>query len=350
MVVVAEYIWLGGNSELRSKTKVLHNLELNCDSVVELNQLPDWNYDGSSTGQASGDDSEVIIKPKFVCPCPFRRSSGILVLCDTYKPSDEPLSNNHRVKANDIFEKNKGEEPWYGIEQEFFIHDNRLYPNRVLGFISDELKGGPRKQGQYYCSVGANNAFGRELLEEHLENCIYAKLQISGINAEVAPGQWEYQIGPCLGINSGDQLWISRYILMRTGEKYDYTINFHPKPLSGDWNGSGCHTNYSTKSTREGCGDKSGLDIMYEHMERLKVKHEEHMKVYGLDNHLRMTGKHETASFYKFSYGVADRGSSVRIGNDVYKNKCGYYEDRRPSSNMDPYLVTSKIFETTVLE
>lgn len=349
MVVVAEYIWLGGKSELRSKTKVLHNLNLN-DKMVELNELPDWNYDGSSTGQASGDDSEVIIKPRFVCPCPFRKEVGVLVLCDTYKPSGEPLSNNHRVKANEIFEKNKEEEPWYGIEQEFFIYNNRIYPNRVLGFVSNELKGGPIEQGQYYCSVGANNAFGRELLEEHLENCVYAKLQISGINAEVAPGQWEYQIGPCVGIDSGDQLWMSRYILMRTGEKYDYIINFHPKPLKGDWNGSGCHTNYSTKKTREGFENKTGLDIMHEHMKKLKVKHSEHMELYGSDNHLRMTGKHETASFDNFSYGVADRGSSVRIGNDVYKNKCGYYEDRRPSSNMDPYLVTSKLFETTVLE
>lgn len=350
MVVVAEYIWLGGNNELRSKTKVLHNLSSktinNNDNISDyLDMLPEWNYDGSSTGQASGDDSEVIIKPRFICPCPFIRSVGILVLCDTYKPSGEPLDNNNRVKAVEIFQKNIQEEPWYGIEQEFFIIDSNS--KKVLGFQNENS---PKKQGQYYCSVGADNAFGRKLLEEHLEHCIRARLQISGINAEVAPGQWEYQIGPCVGINSGDQLWISRYILMRIAEKYNYSINFHPKPLSGDWNGSGCHTNYSTKSTREGLENKTGLDIMYEHMEKLKVKHDEHMEVYGSDNHLRMTGKHETANFNIFSYGVADRGSSVRIGNDAYKNKCGYYEDRRPSSNMDPYLVTSKIFETTILE
>ena len=346
---IAEYIWLGGNSELRSKTKVLYNnsFDLNKNNI-EL--LPEWNYDGSSTEQADGNDSEVIIKPVYACRCPFRKNGHILVLCETYKPNGEPLSNNYRVNAVNIFNKNLDEEPWFGIEQEFFIINRKT--GKPLGFPQYGI---PKPQGQYYCSIGSSNAFGRNIMEKHLEYCIYAGLQISGINAEVAPGQWEYQIGPCIGINSGDQVWMSRYILIRVAEIVGVDIEFHPKPLMGDWNGSGCHTNYSTKSTRDGIINEdtglknTGLSVMYEHMKKLSIKHNEHMDVYGSGNELRMTGKHETASYDKFTYGVADRGSSVRIGNDVFKNKCGYYEDRRPSSNMDPYLVTSKLFETTVL-
>ena len=340
---IVEYIWIGGNNELRSKTRVIYDSAYS----IELNNievLPQWNYDGSSTGQAKGHDSEVIIKPVYACKCPFRRGNSILVLCDTYKPNGEPLPGNNRVNAVNIFNQKLEEEPWFGIEQEFFLFSRET--GKPMGF---PFLGKPNPQGQYYCSVGSSNAFGRKVIDKHLENCIYACIQISGINAEVAPGQWEYQVGPCIGINSGDQLWMSRYILQRTAEEFDEDIEFHPKPITGDWNGSGCHTNFSTKSTRTSTKDKTGLDVMYEHMEKLKEKHNEHMEVYGSGNELRMTGKHETASYDTFTYGVADRGSSVRIGNDVFKNKCGYYEDRRPSSNMDPYLVISKIFETTVL-
>lgn len=346
---IAEYIWLGGNNELRSKTRVLYDTNYSFE-LNNISALPKWNYDGSSTNQATGKNSEIIIEPKYVCKCPFRRGSfsscnNILVLCDTYTPNGEPLSNNNRVNANKIFNKNLQEEPWFGIEQEFFLIDRKT--KKPLGFPK---YGNPNQQGQYYCSIGASNSFGREIMEKHLECCIYSGIKISGINAEVAPGQWEYQVGPCIGIDSADQLWISRYILIRIAELSNIDVEFHPKPLIGNWNGSGCHTNYSTKSTRNGIDDcKTGLDVINEHMIKLKDKHQEHMKVYGSGNELRMTGKHETASYDKFNYDIADRGRSIRIGNETFKNKCGYYEDRRPSSNMDPYLVISKLFETTVL-
>ena len=247
---VAEYIWLGGNEELRSKTRVIYNNNFSLESN-NIESLPEWNYDGSSTGQAKGKFSEIIIIPRFACKCPFREGNNILVLCDTYTPTGEPLPNNHRYIAKQLFDENISEEPWFGIEQEFFIMNK--VTGKPLGFPA---YGDPKPQGQYYCSVGASNAFGRVILEEHLKRCLYAGLQISGINAEVAPGQWEYQVGPCLGIKSGDQLWVSRYILLRVAEMNGVDISFHPKPLKGEWNGSGCHTNYSTKSTREGteCG------------------------------------------------------------------------------------------------
>ena len=338
-MAVIEYVWLGGNYEMRSKTRVL---ETDTTDKLKLSDVPDWNYDGSSTGQATGRDSEVIIKPKAIFNNPFGKPYDYLVLCDTYLPDGRPLCNNNRVNANEIFNKKMEEEPWFGLEQEYFL----INPNtsKPLGYSVDG------KQGQFYCSIGSENAFGRAIVGEHLKLCLDAGIKISGVNAEVAPGQWEFQVGPCIGIEAGDHLWIARYILQRIGEKHNIIINFEPKPLKGDWNGSGCHTNYSTKNMRNGTDDKSGLDFINDAIDKLSKNHTEHMKIYGLGNEERMTGEHETASYHVFTDGVANRGASVRRGNDTIKNEMGYFEDRRPSSNCDPYLVTSAIFKTTCLD
>ena len=234
------------------------------------------------------------------------------------------------------------EEPWFGLEQEYFLIDP--VTNKPIGYNETG------KQGQYYCSVGYENAIGRHVAEEHLKMCLYAGIKISGMNAEVAPSQWEFQVGPCTGIQSGDHLWTARYILQRLGEKHKVKIDFEPKPLKGDWNGSGCHANYSTQNMREGTEDKTGLEYIEEAIHKLSKNHAEHMKIYGSGNEERMTGEHETASYDKFTDGVANRGASVRRGHDTIKNHEGYFEDRRPSSNCDPYLVTSAIFKTTCLE
>jgi len=335
MKLAAEYIWLDNANGFRSKTRIL-----SLSHPIGINQIPLWDYDGSSTGQATGHDSEVVIKPGALYRDPFRRDCDIIVLCSTYTPDGKPLSNNHRDWAEQIFSKCTDHEPWYGLEQEYFLMDPST--KLPLGFPA---YGHPNPQGQYYCSVGAMNAFGRVIAEEHMFACLTAGLNISGINAEVAPGQWEYQIGPCLGLDAADQLWVARYLLERIAERYHVLVCLEPKPLIGDWNGSGCHTNYSTKKMRE----ENGIDEIYKALELLAGKHMEHMIVYGTGNELRLTGKHETSSFHKFSVGKANRGASVRIGNKVMNEKCGYFEDRRPSSNMDPYLVTAKIFETTVV-
>ena len=336
MKTIVEYIWIGGKNELRSKTKVMN------EEVYSIDNLSNWNYDGSSTLQASGDDSEVIIKPRALFNDPFRGNNHKLVLCDTYTVSDIPLENNHRHWANELFEQKLEEEPWFGLEQEYFMVD--IKTGLPIGYNPEKT------QGQYYCSVGAENAFGRIIAEKHLNACIFAGVKVSGINAEVAPGQWEYQIGPCVGIEQGDHLWMARYLLQRIGEIHGVSINIDTKPLKGDWNGSGCHSNYSTKNMREGNGNKSGLMYIEEAIEKLSLKHDEHMKLYGSGNEERMTGAHETASFDKFSHGIANRGASVRIGNENYKNQKGYFEDRRPGSNCDPYLVTGIMFKTTCLD
>ena len=343
--VCLEYVWIGGNNEMRSKTKVF---EINSkdpfsyENIMDPEKLPVWNFDGSSTGQATGEDSEVILKPVNVFKDPLR-DNGRIVLCETYTPLGEPHPTNKRFNANKIFDTKLEEKPWYGMEQEYFMIDNDT--GNPLGFHKNLIA---NPQGQYYCSAGTENAFGRDIAEKHLQACIKAGIQISGINAEVAPGQWEFQIGPCVGIEEGDQLWTARYLLTRIAEEYNVSINFEPKPIKGDWNGSGCHTNFSTEKMRNGTDENNGLYYIDDAIQKLSLKHKEHMEVYGTGNEERMTGKHETASYEKFSDGIANRGCSIRRGNQTYKDKKGYFEDRRPSSNCDPYLVTSKIFETII--
>ncbi len=346
MTVIAEYVWIDANQGLRCKARVFHGKD-----KMKLDELPSWNFDGSSTGQAPGEDSEVIIEPAAVFPDPFRKAPHIIVLCACFTPQGEPIPTNTRTPAKKLFDAAPEEEPWFGIEQEYTLFQN----GRPLGWPESTARafggptvqlGFPGPQGPYYCAAGADVVFGREIVEEHMLACIYAGIKISGINAEVLPGQWEYQVGPCTGIESGDHLWMSRYLLNRVTEKHGIVVSLEPKPIPGDWNGSGCHTNYSTKAMRA----KGGLDkAIIPAILKLADKHEEHIAVYGEGNEARLTGAHETASIETFKWGVADRGASVRVGNDTKQNGCGYFEDRRPSSNMDPYVVTSKIFQTTCL-
>jgi len=346
MKIIAEYIWLGGNNEIRSKARTVildpkKNLKAQHIYTTDLFDFPLWNYDGSSTEQASTDNSEIILKPVSVYPCPFRKNNNVLVMCDTYNLQNEPIGN--RFLANNIFNEDLMQKPWYGIEQEYFIMDENNKPFNYS--ISNKSK-----QGQFYCSVGTGNAMCRKIVDEHYNYCLYSGLSISGVNSEVAPSQWEYQIGPVVGIHASDQLYISRYILLRLSEEFGVFINFEPKPLDSPWNGSGCHVNFSTEDTRNGKGNKKGVDYIIDYIDKLKDNHTLHMENYGKDNNLRMTGSCETADFNTFSSGTANRKASIRIPYGVMQDEKGYFEDRRPSSNMDPYLVTSLMFKTCCLK
>ena len=327
---LVEYIWLDAKNKFRSKIRVL---------TENSDEVPSWNYDGSSTGQAMTESSEVIIKPRTSFFNPLLKSiddkeQNLLCVCDTYDINGKPLTNNHRFHAEKIFDLNREEEPWFGLEQEYFMYkkDSQVPLDYIPGI----------KQGEFYCSPIVHDKLGVDIAEEHLIMCCKAGIKISGINAEVAPGQWEFQVGPCVGISSGDHMMAARYLLERIAAKKDILISLHPKPLE-DINGSGCHINYSTKGMRE----ENGLNKINEAIDKLKLKHKEHMEVYGENNDLRMTGLHETSSYDNFSCGYGSRKASIRIGYDTLHNKCGYFEDRRPASNIDPYLTTSKIFKTT---
>lgn len=341
---ILEYIWLDSKNDFRSKTKVMDLNLLNCDENITssiIEQLPVWNYDGSSTGQAISGDSEVFLIPVVCFKDPFRRNTtSYLIWCETVNKNMTPLNNSHRSKALKTFLKYESMEPWFGLEQEYFIINPET--NKPLGFDNNI---NPEPQGKYYCSVGTDKALCRIIPEEHLEHCLYAGIKICGLNAEVAPAQWEYQIGPSVGINAGDHLWVSRYILNRLAENHGYNISYHPKPLGNtDWNGSGCHTNFSTNAMRE----KDGIEYIYTAIKRLANNHYVHMQHYGEHNKLRLSGKHETSSFDKFTFGVGNRNASIRIPNSTLNDSCGYFEDRRPAANCDPYLVTSLVMETSM--
>ena len=330
--MLLEYIWIDGYGGLRGKTKVY-----NCDDEKpNIENLPIWNYDGSSTNQAEGSDSEVLLKPVALYLDPFRKEhKNYLVICETYNPNNTPTKTNSRHKALQIFNKYPNLEPMFGIEQEFFISKNGTpiafnNSNRLL----------PHPQKDYYCGVGGDNAIGRQIVEEAFNNCLYSELPLTGLNSEVAPSQWEFQV--CnTGITAADDLIALRYITNRTFERYNFNMDISPKPVRGDWNGSGCHVNFSTNTMRQ----ENGYENILSAIKNLEKYHKESIKHYGEDNHLRLTGLHETSSMDTFSYGVANRGASVRIPRTTEENKCGYFEDRRPSSNMDPYLVTSIILE-----
>ena len=325
-----EYIWLDGyqpTQSLRSKTKIEK------DFSGKLEDCPMWSFDGSSTEQAPGGSSDCLLKPVFIIPDP-QRKDGFLVMCEVLNADGTPHESNGRAHIED-----DDNDFWFGFEQEYFLWDPGT--SKPLGFPAN---GFPRPQGPYYCSVGAYNAFGRDIVEEHLDACLEAGLNVEGINAEVAAGQWEFQIFSKGAKEAGDQIWLGRYLLERIGEKYGVAVNWHCKPLGAlDWNGSGMHANFSNSLLRN-AGSKEIFDKVCEAF-RPVVK--EHIEVYGADNHLRLTGKHETASINDFSYGVSDRGASIRIPVQVPKwGWKGYLEDRRPNSAADPYKVAARIIKT----
>ena len=340
--VILEYIWLDGKNNLRSKYKTVN--------VEDINKIdfPKWNYDGSSTNQASTENSEIILNPIAAYKNPFIRDvCSFLVLCDTFNENDGeivPTSNNKRIDAFKIFNKNLSLKPWYGIEQEYFIMSPNETHNSMTPLLFANSKTIPKAQGDYYCGVGNQHIIMREMVEKHYKYCIYAGLTISGVNAEVAPSQWEYQIGPVEGVAAGDQLYISRYILHRLSEEYKVNISFDPKPIPSPWNGSGLHTNFSTTETR--CPD--GLEKINEYIDKLSKVHAQHLTVYG-DNSSRLSGECETSSMDSFTCGYGNRGCSIRIPSGVLKEKCGYFEDRRPASDANPYEVISILFNTCCL-
>lgn len=321
-IVKLEYVWLDGYSpepNLRSKVKIMNNRPHTID------QVPEWNFDGSSTMQAETGNSDRILKPVRMYE---NGSNTIYVMCEVLNPDGTPHKSNHRASLG-----SEDTDMWFGFEQEYFIREGRNKP--VLGHNISSIE----PQGKYYCGIGVY-VVGREFVERHTDLCLSYGIDITGTNAEVALGQWEYQVFSKGKLKAGDDLWLSRYFLYKLSEEYGYEIDLHPKPLTiGNWNGSGLHANFSTKEMREIGGEEFFKSIF----DSFEKRHQEHIEKYGSDNDLRLTGKFETQSIDKFSWGVSDRGASIRVPKSTAENWKGYVEDRRPASNANPYEIIVEI-------
>lgn len=344
MMKLAEYIWMDGaepTQKLRSKARVI---EVSDPKSVTLSSFPVWSFDGSSTWQASGHSSDLLLQPVRFVKDPIRGEGNYLVMCEVLNPDGTPHPTNTRSELRRVLEKGAAKaESWFGFEQEYTLFKGRT----PLGWPDG---GYPAPQGPFYCGVGSDEVFGRPLIEDHTQACLAAGIMIYGINAEVMPGQWEFQTG-YRGVDGesadpltvADHAWLARWLLYRIGEKYNVSATLHNKPVQGDWNGSGQHTNFSTAAMRN---PKTGMKEIEKVIQLLGKKHKEHIAVYGSGLEARLTGRHETCSIHEFRSGVSDRGSSIRIPIATSQKGCGYLEDRRPGANADPYTIAARILKT----
>lgn len=343
MIKQAEYIWLDGREptqRLRSKTRIINEFGTDPD----LSSFPQWSFDGSSTYQSPGGNSDLLLQPVNFVSDPIRGEGNFLVMCEVLNEDGSAHPSNNRAKLRDTLDKGAAKlEPWFGFEQEYVLFDGI----RPLGWPEN---GYPPPQGPFYCGVGPNQVYGREIIENHTKACIDAGIMIYGINAEVMPAQWEFQIGyrgikseTADALNTADHLWFARWLLFRVGEDYGVEAVLHSKPVAGDWNGSGQHTNFSTKDMRD---PGKGMATIEKYIKLLEAKHNEHIKVYGEGLEQRLTGLHETCAIDQFKSGVADRGASIRVPRQVSNEGHGYIEDRRPGANADPYQIANRILMT----
>lgn len=338
-----EYIWFGSNGEFRSKVRIIRSQP----NQINRHLSTRWSYDGSSTGQATTEASEITLVP--VAHYEDRsKKRYFYLLCDSVRETvDEngqitqatnlsersrlaDLLNNTEVSTLDI---------WFGFEQEFFIRDQ-------YSLIATE-------QGPFYCGVEVprdSNPVSRSnrvleqvrpLTEAIVARCMDIGVNLTGWNLEVAPGQTEIQVFGA-GIKACDDLMMMRYMAHRVLAEHTMVPDFSPKPLGPDWNGSGLHTNVSTAQTRA----EGGMDAIRTYMQRMEERHAEHISVYGEGNEQRLTGQHETSSMERFTWGVGNRASSVRIPTETARNGRGYFEDRRPAANANPYAIARVMMET----
>ena len=344
MIRICEYVWMDGASptqKLRSKTRMVH---ISSEDETKIEHFPEWGFDGSSTYQADRHDSDLILKPVHFIRDPIRGMKHFIVMCEVLNPDNTAHSSNTRAKLRQVLKAGaEKEDPWFGVEQEYTLFKGRTPMGWPAG-------GYPAPQGPFYCGVGADEVFGRELVDRHAKMAIKAGLMIFGVNAEVMPGQWEFQIGyrniegdspdP---LTVADHAWLARWLLYRLGEDFGITVTLDPKPIQGDWNGAGQHTNFSIQSMRD---PATGAKVIKKIIPLLEKHHKDHIAVYGHRLSERLTGLHETSRIDEFKHGVADRGASIRIPLHVSKKGCGYLEDRRPGANADPYQIFTRILKT----
>lgn len=327
-----EYIWLDGYTpepNMRGKTKLLLLEDFDGDATI----LPDWNFDGSSTRQAEGHSSDCVLKPVRAYS-DATRSYAWIVMCEVWNADGTPHISNSRATI-----ESDDDDFWFWFEQEYVIEKD----GKPVWFPK---AWDPEPQGKYYCGVWHKHMWTipRRIADEHFDLCWEAWIYLDGINAEVLKWQWEYGVLSKGAKKAGDDVRVARYILMRLLEEYGCDLNLNPKPVRPwDRNGTGMHCNFSNKFMRE-----VWWEAYFKHVcEHFGNYIEEHIAVYGSENEYRLTGAHETQSIHEYSFGVSDRGASIRIPlTTVEDGWKGRLEDRRPAANADPYKVAARVVKT----
>ena len=315
----AEYIWIDGTeptAEVRSKTKVL----------ADGDEPKNLGFDRSSTNQATGDNSDVVLQPVFQCGSYV----GVTTSCNVRNPAHSghvPHPTNTRAGARRVWTS-------MGDKSRGSVLSRIHHVGPTTGWPAGFPTGAPAPQGPTTAG-GSSKIRGRELVEQHTTWC-EAGLAISGTNAEVMPGQWEFQIGPADTVTVGDHLWMARYLLYRAGELHGLEISIEAKPERGLE-----RSGYAYRSTNEMKATARSKKL---HSRWVHLGNRKNTWIWvGIED--RLTGEHETQRFDQFGYGVSDRGASVRIPWQVARDGKGYLEDRRPNA-MRTYVVATLITNT----
>ncbi|EHB11474.1 Glutamine synthetase [Heterocephalus glaber] len=235
---------------------------LDCEPKC-VEELPGWNFDGSSTFQSEGSNSDMYLIPVAMFQDPFCKDPNKLVFCEVFKCNWKPAETNLRHTCKWIMDMVCNQHPWFRMGQEYTLMGTDGHPFCWLS------SGFPGLQGPYYHGVGAENAYVGDAVEAHYRACSYAGVKITRRNAEVMPAQWEFQVGPSEGISMGDHLWEARFISHCVCEDFGVMATFDPKPIPGNWNGAGCHTNFSMKAMWE----ENGLKSIEEAIKKLSKRH-----------------------------------------------------------------------------
>jgi glutamine synthetase len=348
--VNVEYLWLDAKHHTRSKMRTLYlshdeaaDISLD-DPASALRVIPRWEFDGGATGQATAGGRECVLEPVHAIRHPFPlRPLSIptwLVMCELRIGSGRIHPTDTRAMTRHSFENSaviRDQRALFSAEQEFFFFDKATKAPHGWT-IKSTL---PRDE--YYCGVNRSLKVEREIINELYEKCLACDIPICEASQEVSPAQWKYRIGPAPAPLIGDLLYFAKFILFRLCERHDLYPAFNPKPIKGDWNGSGCHFTISTRHTRHSVKDPAdssrfscGSARIREITDKMSDNHEDFMRSTGSKNIERLTGTHNTSNFRTFSIGINTKSASVAIDSSGRG-----LEDRRPGANVDYYTILS---------
>ncbi|GAX81512.1 hypothetical protein CEUSTIGMA_g8940.t1 [Chlamydomonas eustigma] len=347
--ILVEYVWLGSSgSDLRSKSRVFDTRPSSVDDVPMI-AVDGGSYDQHPEGQ------EVFLKPRKLFRDPFRAGDHLLVLCDSFKTNVnsslrnqnssctlEPSNSNSRAPCEETLNQASAHLPIFAAEQEYCILASSTVPSSTPAWpyahLPDPCKPYMSVPGLSEANKLKTYASGRHLAERHLQACLHAGIKITETSQRTSPAArlWSYKLGPLLGVDLADQLWMSRFILLRLSEEEGLSVSFDPTAVGGA--GARCNMKYSTSETRNPGG---GLSCIQLHLELLESAHLLHLLAYS-------KGCVSSRSL-GFEVGVGgSKEPTLVVPSKTLILKAGHYVDQRPPSNVDPYLAIMVLVSTTL--